>query len=661
MSKRFHQAVNFIRTEKVAFSHQAMASRQDTVDATVLNKQFNKARQAMLSLQQTDGHWCFPLQADCTIPAEYMLMMHFMDEVDTNLEARMANYLRDHQDFKHGGWPLYYGGAFDISCTVKAYYALKLAGDSPDAMHMIAARNAILAHGGAARANVFTRILLAMFEQIPWRGAPVVPVELILLPKWFPFHLSKISYWSRTVMVPLSILCSQKVRAVNPRNVQIRELFTVAPEDEKNYFPTGKTPLNRLFMWIEHAASSIEPFIPKFIRRIAIRRAENWIIERLNGECGLGAILPAMVNAHEALALLGYEYDHPYRVQCRNALKGLLVEEGRRAWCQPCTSPVWDTVLASLALQEDPNTDQQPVNKGLDWLIPHQVLDAPGDWRDNCSTPLTGGGWAFQYANPHYPDLDDTAAAAWALNRANSSAYHESLERSAVWIAGMQCRNGGFAAFDLNNTYHYLNEIPFADHGALIDPPTSDVTARCIGFLANYDETRFQDVVERGLAFLFREQEKNGAWFGRWGTNYIYGTWSVLEAFKLVKLDIDHIAVRRAILWLKSVQRDDGGWGESNDSYLTPQQAGESETSTYFQTAWAVLGLMAAGEVHSPQVGNGINYLLLHQSSDGLWQEPWFTAPGFPRAFYLNYHGYSKYFPLWALARYRALTEEKTS
>lgn len=660
MSKRFHQAVNFIRTEKVAFSHQALASRQDTVDAAVLNKQFNKARQAMLSQQQADGHWCFPLQADCTIPAEYMLMMHFMDEVDADLEARMANYLRDHQDFKHGGWPLYYGGAFDISCTVKAYYALKLAGDSPDAMHMIVARNAILAHGGAARANVFTRILLAMFGQIPWRGAPVVPVELILLPKWFPFHLSKISYWSRTVMVPLSILCSQKVRAANPRNVHIRELFTVAPEDEKNYFPAGKTPLNRLFMWIEHAASSIEPFIPKFIRRSAIRRAENWIIERLNGECGLGAIFPAMVNAHEALALLGYEYDHPCRVQCRNALKGLLVEEGRRAWCQPCVSPVWDTVLASLALQEDPNADQQPVTQGLDWLVPQQVLDAPGDWQDNCPT-LAGGGWAFQYANPHYPDLDDTAAVAWALIRADSPAYQESLERAAVWIAGMQSSNGGFAAFDLNNTYHYLNEIPFADHGALIDPPTSDVTARCVGFLASYDETRFQEAVKRGLAFLFREQEKNGAWFGRWGTNYIYGTWSVLEAFKLAKLDIDHIAVRRAVLWLKSVQRDDGGWGESNDSYLTPQQAGEFETSTYFQTAWAVLGLMAAGEVHSPQVRRGINYLLRNQSKDGLWQEPWFTAPGFPRVFYLNYHGYSKYFPLWALARYRALTEARIS
>jgi squalene-hopene/tetraprenyl-beta-curcumene cyclase len=655
MSRRLQEAVNFNRTEKVAVSHQTMASSQDAVDVVALQQQFLKARQALLSLQQKDGHWCFPLQADCTIPAEYMLMMHFMDEVDVDLEARMANYLRDQQDFKHGGWPLYYGGDFDLSCTVKAYYALKLAGDSPDAKHMVKARHAILAQGGAARANVFTRILLAMFEQIPWRGAPVVPVELILLPKWFPFHLSKISYWSRAVMVPLSILCSHKVSAVNRRNVHIHELFTTAPEEEQNYFPLPRTRLNKLFMWVEHAASNIEPFIPKFIRRFAIRRAERWIIERLNGECGLGAIFPAMVNAHEALALLGYEYDHPYRTQCRNALKGLIVEENGRAWCQPCTSPIWDTVLATLALQEDPNTDQQPVRQALDWLIPHQILDAPGDWRDN-NPNLAGGGWAFQYANPHYPDLDDTAAVAWALNQTNSPAYKESLERAANWLAGMQSNNGGFAAFDVDNTYHYLNEIPFADHGALIDPPTSDVTARCVGFLASYDVTQFQDAVERGLAFLFREQEKNGAWFGRWGTNYIYGTWAVLEAFRLAKLDIDHIAVRRAVLWLKSVQRDDGGWGESNDTYFKPEQAGNLETSTCFQTAWAVLGLMAVGEVHSQQVRDGINYLLRQQSSDGLWHEPWFTAPGFPRVFYLNYHGYSKYFPFWALSRYRTLT-----
>ncbi len=616
------------------------------------------AREGMLALQKEDGHWCFPLEADCTIPAEYVLMMHFMDEVDADLENRIARFIREKQDPAHGGWPLYYGGHFDLSCTIKAYYALKIVGDSPDAPHMVRARDAILAHGGAARANVFTRILLAMYGQLPWRGVPFVPVEIMLLPKWFPFHMSKVAYWSRTVMIPLSILCSLKARAINPRNVGIGELFVVPPEEERNYFPV-RTPLNRLFLAIERTASFFEPFIPRAVRRIALRRAEQWIVERLNGDSGLGAIFPAMVNAGEALALLGYPYEHPYRKQCREALRLLLVDEGERVWCQPCVSPIWDTVLTCLAMQEDTEADQKPVRKALDWLIPRQILDAPADWQEE-HPGLPGGGWAFQYANPHYPDLDDTAAVVWALQQADPEVYRENIERAADWLAGMQSSNGGFAAFDSNNTYYYLNEIPFADHGALLDPPSSDVSARCVGILSMLGESRHQEVVERALAYLFAEQEPGGAWFGRWGSNYIYGTWSVLEAFRLARIDTDHIAIRRAAQWLKSVQRTDGGWGESNDSYLEPRQAGQFHVSTSFQTAWAVLGLMAAGEVHSQEVRRGIAYLLKTQGSDGLWDDPWFTAPGFPRVFYLRYYGYSKFFPLWALTRYHALIR-KTS
>jgi squalene-hopene/tetraprenyl-beta-curcumene cyclase len=364
-----------------------------------------------------------------------------------------------------------------------------------------------------------------------------------------------------------------------------------------------------------------------------------------------------MVNANEALALLGYPYEHPYREQCRRALLGLVIEEGERAWVQPCASPVWDTVLASLSLQEDPEVDKKAVARALDWLIPNQVLDAPADWK-NEHPGLAGGGWAFQYANPHYPDLDDTAAAAWALYQGDPEAYRESLVRAADWLAGMQSTNGGFAAFDSDNTYYYLNEIPFADHGALLDPPTSDVTARCAGFLALYGEPRHKQNVQRGLEFLFREQEPSGAWFGRWGTNYIYGTWSVLEGLRLVGLDNDHFAIRRAVQWLKSVQRDDGGWGESNYTYSEPEQAGRFHCSTAFQTAWAVLALMAAGEGRSHEVRRGIEYLLYEQGEDGLWDGQWFTAPGFPKVFYLKYYGYYKYFPVWALARYNAINRK---
>ena len=614
------------------------------------------ARKALLALQKEDGHWCFPLEADCTIPAEYILMMHFMDDIDTDLEIKLARFIRTKQDTEHGGWPLYYGGHFDMSCTVKAYYALKLVGDSPEDPHMVAARTTILSHGGASKANVFTRTLLAMYGQLPWRGVPFMPVEIILLPKWFPFHLSKVAYWSRTVTVPLTILSSLRAKAANPHKINVPELFTIDPEKERDYFPV-RTPLNRLFLFIERTASLFEPFIPNILRRIALRRAERWIIERLNGECGLGAIFPAMVNANEALALLGYPYEHPYREQCRQALLGLLVDDGEQAWCQPCTSPVWDTVLASLALQEDIGADQTPVRNALDWLVPLQILDAPADWREE-NIKLAGGGWAFQYANPHYPDLDDTAAIAWAMHQADPHIYHKSLSRAASWLSGMQSKNGGFAAFDVDNTYYYLNEIPFSDHGALLDPPTSDVSARCTGFLALYGNPEQQDSMKQGLSYLFNEQEPSGAWFGRWGSNYIYGTWSVLEAFRLAKIDTSHESIIRAAKWLKSVQREDGGWGENNDTYFAPKLAGLFRTSTSFQTAWALLGLMAAGETHSEEVSKGIKYLLSRQDNNGLWDDPWFTAPGFPRVFYLKYHGYSKYFPLWALARYKAFTQK---
>ncbi|MGH8709781.1 MAG: squalene--hopene cyclase [Burkholderiales bacterium] len=606
------------------------------------------ARDALLALQHAEGYWCFELEGDCTTPAEYILMMHFMDEIDTELQDKIAVYLRSHQQ-PHDGWALFPGGEFDVSCSVKAYYALKLAGDSPDAPHMTRAREAILAAGGAARCNVFTRITLALFAQIPWRGVPLVPVEIMLLPRWFPFHLSKVSYWSRTVMVPLAVLCSLKARAKNPQQVDIRELFTTPPEKEKNYFPV-RSRLNRILLRLERLGKFLEPAIPGFIRRYAMKKAEQWIIERLNGTDGLGGIFPALVYAHEALAWLGYPADHPHRVATREALRKLLLMEENSAHCQPCLSPVWDTALACLALHEAAGEQTtREIVRALDWVEKRQLLEAPGDWRDS-RPQLKGGGWPFQFGNDFYPDIDDTAAVGWAMHRVDEERYGEALRRAAEWVCGMQSKNGGFAAFDVDNTYYYLNEIPFADHGALLDPPTSDVSGRCIAFLAPLG--KYEAVWKRSLEFLRNEQEKNGSWFGRWGTNYIYGTWSVLAALELAHESSDQLFIRRAVEWLKRMQRADGGWGESNDTYFNPGKAGRADSSTAFQTAWALLALMAAGEVDSTEVARGVEFLLRRQQAHGLWNDPEFTAPGFPRVFYLKYHGYDKFFPLWALARY---------
>jgi squalene-hopene/tetraprenyl-beta-curcumene cyclase len=621
-----------------------------------LGESVDRALNALLAHQHADGYWCYDLEADCTIPSEYILMMHFMDEIDEELERKLAVYIRRHQA-EHGGWPLYHGGAFDLSCSVKAYYALKLVGDSVDAPHMARARGAILDHGGAARANVFTRIALALFLQLPWRGVPFIPVEIMLLPRWFFFHLSKVSYWSRTVMVPLLILCSLRAKARNPRNVHIAELFTTPPDEEREYFPI-RSALNRACLMLERTARAFERFIPRWVRRLAVRRAEQWIVARLNGADGLGAIFPAMVNAYEALALLGYPAGHPRRVMAGEALRRLLVVESDCAYCQPCVSPVWDTALACCTVQETAAVAGAD-RAGLDWLAGRQLLEEPGDWQGR-RPDLKGGGWPFQFGNDHYPDLDDTAAVGWAMIRSGAPEYRTPIERAAAWICGMQSRNGGFASFDADNTYYYLNEIPFADHGALLDPPTSDVTARCVLFLKLVDPVAYADAIARGLQFLRTEQETEGCWFGRWGTNYIYGTWSVLTALEVLGEPFNTPCVRRAVHWLKRIQRPDGGWGESNDSYAAQDLMGSAPRSTAFQTAWALLGLMAAGEVNSDAVRSGIEYLQKTQNADGLWHSDEFTAPGFPRVFYLRYHGYNSYFPTWALARYRRLRAGST-
>jgi squalene-hopene/tetraprenyl-beta-curcumene cyclase len=657
LNRPFH-ARDAVLTEGAALGLRSLKFDRLT-SLPALDRIIQSARDALLNTQAAEGYWLYELEADCTIPSEYIMMMHYLDEIDPALEAKIAHYLRAHQA-EHGGWPLYYGGEFDISCTVKAYFALKLAGDSPDAPHMRRAREAILERGGAARSNVFTRIALALFGEVPWRAVPYIPVEIMLLPRWFPFHLYKVSYWSRTVMVPLFILCTYKPRARNPRNVHIRELFTTPAEQEHHYFrlpSNGNRALARAFFLLDRCARLIDPLIPKAMRKAATKRAETWFIERLNGEDGLGAIFPAMVNALEAMVLLGYPADHPHRVTAKRALEKLLVIDGASAYCQPCVSPVWDTALAALAMQETGGAaSEAAANRALDWLKDRQLTDQPGDWQVQ-RPELAGGGWPFQFANGHYPDLDDTAVIAWAMHRSSEpERYRESLERALNWLVGMQSTNGGFAAFDVDNTHYNLNYIPFADHGALLDPPTSDVTARTVTALSIVGRPQDREALARAIDFLRKEQMPDGSWFGRWGTNYIYGTWSVLTAFGQAGIGPDDESVQRGIGWLMDCQNEDGGWGESNDSYGWQSRPAEKAPSNPYQTAWAVLGLLAAGQVNTSAVRHGVEYLARAQQQNGLWSDPTYTAPGFPRVFYLKYHGYCAYFPLWALAAYRSLS-----
>lgn len=628
-------------------------------DMAGLDSAITNATDALLGEQRGDGHWVFELEADATIPSEYVLLVHHLaEEPDLTLEARIGNYLRRIQN-EEGGWPLYHTGETDISATVKAYFALKMIGDDITAPHMVRARDAILKRGGAGRANVFTRILLALYGETSWDNVPSVPVELILLPRWFPIHLSKMSYWARTVIVPLLVLAAKKPVARNPRGVHVPELF--APEGTK---PPARAPhQNRtwaaFFHGLDVVLKWVEPVWPKRLRARAIARCETWVIERLNGEDGLGAIYPAMANSVMMFDCLGYAPDNPHRAIARKSVELLLVVKDDEAYCQPCVSPVWDTALAVHALMEARGEKADAkIADGLAWLKTRQVLDVKGDWAEE-KPDVRPGGWAFQYNNAHYPDLDDTAVVVMALDRAREAAaqpqFDEPIARGREWVEGLQSRNGGWGAFDADNSYHYLNNIPFADHGALLDPPTEDVTGRCIGMLAQLGEPLDSPRMKAALAYLEKVQLKDGSWFGRWGVNYIYGTWSALAGLNAAKVPHDHPMIAKAAEWLIAIQNADGGWGESCDSYRLDYAGYQPAPSVASQTAWALLGLMAAGAVEHPAVARGIRYLQATQADDGLWPQEHYTGGGFPRVFYLRYHGYPKFFPLWAMARYRNL------
>lgn len=675
-------------------------------NSSALDHAVDSAAAHLLARQRSDGHWVFELEADATIPAEYLMLRHFFGQIDPVREARIGRYLRRVQAEQAGntggGWPLFHGGPLDISCSVKAYLALRLIGDATEAPHMQAAREAILAVGGAERSNVFTRAALALYGIVPWRAVPVMPPEIMLLPRWFPFHISKVSYWARTVLVPLTVVMERRPQAANPRGVTINELFRTPP-DQVREWPGGAhqaEPWSSLFKGLDGALHRARKIFPSSHRSRAEAACERFVTERLNGEDGLGAIYPAMANAILMYHCLGVPQDDPRMVIAWSAIEKLVEDrpaplrpggagleppsgaglepasgaggtqdDGAETYVQPCLSPIWDTALVSHALLEaGGQAHVDAAGRGLQWLVGREIRDVRGDWAWK-RPHLQPGGWAFQYANAHYPDVDDTAVVVLAMDRwrgatgAQDAAMDGAVQRATDWTVGMQSRGGGWGAFDADNTFHYLNHIPFADHGALLDPPTADVSGRCLAMLAQLGRGE-EAASKSAIEYLLREQEADGSWYGRWGVNYVYGTWSALTALNAAGLPHAHPAMGRAVAWLLERQNEDGGWGEDGMSYParggTSPDARDAAASSPSQTAWALLGLMAAGEAGHEAVQRGADWLMDHQKDDGDWPEEDYTGTGFPRVFYLRYHGYRRIFPLWALARLRNLRASNT-
>ncbi len=659
MNERFDATAHLLVSPRAEFRHDpptvpVVHPLEPTSDRVQLA--LTRATQALLAAQARDGHWRYDLEADVTIPSEYLFLHYFLDTVDGERERRIAKYLRRRQH-ENGSWSLYEDGPGDLSATAKAYFALKLAGDSPNEPHMLQARHWVRANGGAEHVNVFTRITLAMFGQMPWRTVPAMPVEMTFLPKWWFFNLSKVSYWSRCVIVPLLIIFAKKPVVPLRPDQGIAELFVAPPATlhHLDKFKPGK-PLANGFLLVDRVLKALDSVMPKFFRERALRRAERWMREHTQGTGGIGAIYPAMANAAVALKLLGAQDDDADLVRTLQAIEDLVLDQEDETYCQPCVSPIWDTCLSLSALTESGAHANHPaVRQAVEWLFDQQIF-VPGDWCDQAKG-LTPGGWAFQYENDKYPDVDDTGMVLMALIRAGAQDNEHKRKRinqAVNWLLGLQNKDGSWGAFDIGNNYEYLNNIPFADHGALVDPGTADLTARCVELLAMLGHDRSFPPVARALDFLEREQEECGAWYGRWGVNYVYGTWSVLSALGVLGEDSAKPFVRKAVEWMKSVQNDDGGWGESCNSYDDPMLKGHGE-STASQTAWALIGLLAVGEVDSPSVQRGIEFLTETQNAAGEWDERLYTGTGFPRVFYLRYHGYAKYFPVWALATYHRL------
>ncbi len=612
----------------------------------------------LLDQQHDDGYWVGELEGDTILESEYVLLLAYLGRLNDPVCAKACRYIREKQ-LPEGGWAIYPGGPFEVSASVKAYFALKLLGAATDDPVLSRARAAILGAGGAQASNSFTRFYLALLGQLDYDDCPSVPPELVLLPSWLNFSLAAMSAWTRTIVVPLSIISAFKpVHPLAPEQ-GVAELFRA--DLPRKLSRRTRQPISwaNLFLVVDRLLKWSDRLLPESWRRPGIRAAHRWMLDHCENSDGLGAIFPPMVSTVIAFGCLGYERDSALVQWALRQLDDLMIEERGTVRLQPCLSPVWDTAITTIALADAQLPGYHPALLGaVRWLLEKEVRRA-GDWEVR-KKGVEPTGWHFQFHNERYPDLDDTAMVLLALQRTALSVAPEvqaATRRGVDWLLAMQNRDGGWAAYDVDIDNEVLTKVPFADHNAMLDPSCADITARVLELMGTLGYRAEHPAAAAALAYLWRTQEPQGCWYGRWGVNYIYGTWQVLQGLWALGYPMDHPALVKAANWLESVQQPDGGWGETCKSYDDPGLMGLGEP-TASQTAWAVLGLVAAGRAGSENVRRGIEFLLRSRRSDGTWDEEGFTGTGFPRVFYLKYHLYRINFPLMAMARYQAAAGE---
>lgn len=623
-----------------------------------LDAAISRGAEWLIARQCDDGHWVGELEGDTILETEYVLLLAFLGREDRALMRDLCRYAVGQWQLADGGIPIYAGGPSEVSASTKVYFACKLAGYSATDPCMRRLRERILALGGVTECNTFTKLYLALFGQYDWDGVPTIPPEIMLLPRWFYLNIYAMSSWSRALLIPLAVLNAAKPARSVPPGCEIDELFVGGRHGKHlRLRPTPRVVSWRnAFLALDRVLKLMDAAGIRPLRRRALRCAEEWLLEHQQGSDGLGAIFPAMTHAVMALVCLGYDADHPAVQHELRHLASFMLRDERGVRLQPCLSPGWDTAIALSALLDAGTAPtHSAVRRAVDWLLAHEVRRL-GDW-SRTVRGVAPSGWAFEYCNEHYPDVDDTIMTLMGLNkaepgRAPGDAVSQAISRGQAWVLAMQSRNGGWASFDRDNTRMALQYVPYADHNAMLDPPTADITARSLECLTALGLGADHPAIRRGVRFVRREQERDGSWFGRWGVNYVYGTWQAVRGLTAAGVPAADPCIRRAAGWLAAVQNDDGGWGETPASYADPTRRGVGP-STASQTAWGVMGLVHAGQAGSEACRRGVQYLVRTQTPDGTWEEPWFTGTGFPCVFYLRYHLYRHYFPLWALGQFR--------